>query len=52
MTTNRAKDLRIDTIEVNGFARPASYMSFLAINYDWYLMGGDPSLSDWNVCTC
>ena len=49
VTVNRAKDLRMETIEVNGFAEEGSYMAFSAVNYDFWMMGGDPMFSEYDV---
>ena len=40
VTFNRGKDLNVDTLEVNGFGHPGSFLSFNAIHYDLFLRGG------------
>ncbi|PAA62636.1 hypothetical protein BOX15_Mlig006403g1 [Macrostomum lignano] len=46
---NRGKDLNVDTIEINGYAQPGSYMSFSAVHYDLFVHGSTQVLRDFHL---
>lgn len=46
---NRGKDFTRDTIEINAWADPGSYLAFAAMPYDLYSRGLNDGLTENNV---